>query len=68
MATDIGICITLKASFEQAIEKATQAPKAEGFGVLSEIDVKSTMKKSWVCNSRHIESWAPATRLWLTVR
>ena len=45
MATDIGIFITLKTSFEKAIQKTTDALKAEGFGVLTEIDVKETMKK-----------------------
>ncbi len=44
MATDIGIRITLKTSFEQAIQKTIEALKVEGFGVLTEIDVKETMK------------------------
>ena len=33
------------ASFEQAIERATAALKDEGFGVLTTIDVKDTLKK-----------------------
>jgi uncharacterized protein (DUF302 family) len=45
MATDIGIRITLKTSFEQAVQKTTDALKSEGFGVLTEIDVKESMKK-----------------------
>lgn len=31
--------------FEEAIQKATEALKEEGFGVLTEIDVSATMKK-----------------------
>ncbi len=36
---------TLSGSFENAIEKVTEALKAEGFGVLTEIDVRDTLKK-----------------------
>ena len=32
-------------SFEEAIEKVTNALKEEGFGVLTEIDVQATLKK-----------------------
>ena len=45
MTTDIGIRITLKTSFEQAIHKTTDALKKEGFGVLTQIDVKTTLKE-----------------------
>jgi len=44
MTTDIGIRVTLKTSFEQAIQKTTDALKTEGFGVLTQIDVKTTLK------------------------
>ncbi len=36
---------TLETSFEDAIEKVTDALQEEGFGVLTEIDVRATFKK-----------------------
>ena len=45
MTTDLGIRTTLKMSFEQAIQKTTEALKTEGFGVLTQIDVKITLKE-----------------------
>ena len=42
---DYGISIKLAMSYEQAVEAAVEALKAEGFGVLTEIDVKATLKK-----------------------
>ena len=35
----------IKMSFSDAIEKVTEELKKEGFGILTEIDVKATMKK-----------------------
>ena len=45
MATDIGIRATLNLPYEQAVQKITDALKAEGFGVLTQIDVKATLKQ-----------------------
>src|SRR5512146_577441 len=36
---------TVKISYEDAINKVTEELKKEGFGILTEIDVKETMKK-----------------------
>jgi uncharacterized protein (DUF302 family) len=39
-----GLSITLPVSFETAVEQITGALKAEGFGVLTTIDVQQTLK------------------------
>ena len=36
---------TLDAGFDEAIERATEALKQEGFGIITEIDVKETLRK-----------------------
>jgi len=46
MATQtLGLAKTTDLSYEQAIAKVTEELKKEGFGVLTEIDVKETLKK-----------------------
>ena len=40
-----GIQKTLDIDFDDALAKVPEALKAEGFGVLTEIDVKATLKK-----------------------
>jgi uncharacterized protein (DUF302 family) len=36
---------TITGTFENAIQKVTDALKTEGFGILTEIDIKATLKK-----------------------
>ena len=45
MDTPLGLNITLKTDYTTALTRVTDALKAEGFGVLTEIDVKETLKK-----------------------
>ncbi|MCB0198160.1 MAG: DUF302 domain-containing protein [Anaerolineae bacterium] len=45
MSQDYGLRTTLDVPYETAIEQVTAALKTEGFGVLTEIDVKATLKK-----------------------
>jgi uncharacterized protein (DUF302 family) len=42
---DLGIRKTLDVGFEEALVRVPDALKAEGFGVLTEIDVQATLKK-----------------------
>jgi uncharacterized protein (DUF302 family) len=40
-----GISREVELGYEEAIEKVTETLQSEGFGVLTEIDVKATLKK-----------------------
>lgn len=43
--TRYGLRVVVPLPYEQAVERATEALKAEGFGVLTTIDVKQTLKQ-----------------------
>jgi uncharacterized protein (DUF302 family) len=43
--TRYGLQVNLAIPFEQALDRATEALKQEGFGVLTTIDVKQTLKQ-----------------------
>jgi len=40
-----GLRKTLQASYDEALQRVPEALKAEGFGVLTEVDVQSTLKQ-----------------------
>lgn len=40
-----GFSVTVSSGFEQTVDRVTEELKKEGFGVLTEIDVKATLKK-----------------------
>jgi uncharacterized protein (DUF302 family) len=43
--SDIGFQVRLNVSYDEAVQRATAALKEEGFGVLTTIDVKETLKQ-----------------------
>ena len=43
--TRYGLRVEIPATYEQALEQATAALKAQGFGVLTTIDVRQTLKQ-----------------------
>ena len=45
MSEKIGFEVKVEKPYEDAVKLVTEALKAEGFGVLTEIDVKATLKK-----------------------
>jgi len=45
MTSNYGFGKTMSCAFDEAIERVTVALQAEGFGILSDIDVAATLKK-----------------------
>jgi uncharacterized protein (DUF302 family) len=45
MTSEIGFEVNMQGPFEVAVEKVKAALKEQGFGVLTQIDVKATMKE-----------------------
>jgi uncharacterized protein (DUF302 family) len=45
IVTQLGLTVRLNTTYEVALGRVTEALKAEGFGVLTEIDVQATLKQ-----------------------
>ena len=43
---------TLDIPFDEAIRRVTEELKKEGFGILTDIDVQSTLKKNSILNKK----------------
>ena len=43
--SDLGLTVRLSSDYDSAVVRVTAALKVEGFGVLTEIDVRDTLKK-----------------------
>jgi uncharacterized protein (DUF302 family) len=43
--TQLGLTVRLNTTYEAALSQVIEALKAEGFGILTEIDVKATLKQ-----------------------
>ncbi len=57
-----GFSKVLNLSYEEAIEKVTEELKKEGFGVLTSIDVKDTLKKRLMLILKSIQYLVHVTR------
>ncbi len=53
---------TLTTGFDDAVRRTTEALKSEGFGIITEIDVKETFKKKITSIFAPIEFWGHVIR------
>ena len=60
--TAYGLSKELDLPYDDALERVKAALQAEGFGVLTEIDVQDTLKQKLQVTSAGIRSSAPAIR------
>jgi hypothetical protein len=56
----------LKASYDETLAKIPEALKAEGFGILTEFDVRETLKNKIGVAFVGTRSWVHATHRWRT--
>ncbi len=62
--TEYAFRTRLDLPYEQAVANVTTALKNEGFSVLTEIDVKATLKQKLDVDFLSTSYWEPVTRLW----
>jgi uncharacterized protein (DUF302 family) len=66
MSKQYGFGTTLPMPYDKVIPRVKAALKAEGFGVLTEIDVRQTLREKRALRWSRISSWVPATPSWRT--
>jgi hypothetical protein len=63
-----GLTAKLSVPYDEAVDKVTTALKSEGFGILTEIDVKATLKQKLNADFRKYVILGACNPLWLTGR
>lgn len=62
--TDLAMRLTLQMPFDAALRRVKEALKTQGFGVMSEIDVREAMQQKLGIDFRRYIILGRATRLW----
>ena len=52
----------LDVTYDHALGRTTEALKAEGFGVVTQIDMQATFREKLGVEFPRYDDWAPATR------
>ena len=68
MSDELGFEVNLEIPYDLALEKVIAALKVEGFGVLTRIDVQTTLKEKLGADFVPTRFWVHVTHRWHTGR